>query len=92
MAQQESITMSQKQLSRYEVIKNLISGFINGTEAAKQISLSARQVRRLKAKFDSSEGVIPVFAFWKEYAENQGKPLKIYLDRYSTYKINTKHL
>lgn len=224
MAQYESITMSQKQFSRYDIIKNLIDGFINGTEAAKQISLSVRQIRRLKvrvkkyghkgiihgnkgrqsnrhfpddtvkkiidllekkysdfhpthasemldenhdiqinkesvrqimikeklwkpkprrtnkeyrswrprkeyygemeqfdgsyhkwfedrapeccllaaiddatgkitkAKFDSSEGVIPVFAFWKEYSENQGKPLKIYLDRYSTYKINTKHL
>jgi len=45
-----------------------------------------------KLKFATDEGVIPVFSFWWEYIQNRGKPLKIYLDRYSTYKINTKHL
>lgn len=48
MAQKELITMTQKELSRYETIKRLIKGEINGTEAAKQINLSTRQVRRLK--------------------------------------------
>jgi hypothetical protein len=45
-----------------------------------------------KLKFDASEGVVPVNTFWKEYIKTQGKPLKIYLDRFSTYKINNKHL
>jgi transposase len=45
-----------------------------------------------KLKFDDSEGVVPVNSFWKEYAETRGKPLKIYLDRFSTYKINNRHL
>lgn len=45
-----------------------------------------------KLKFDDNEGVVPVNTFWREYVETQGKPCKIYLDRYSTYKINTKHL
>lgn len=43
-----------------------------------------------KAKFDYHEGIIPTFNFWKEYTENKGKPLNIYLDRFSTYKINHK--
>ena len=45
-----------------------------------------------KLKFDDSEGVVPVNTFWKEYVKTQGKPLKIYLDRFSTYKVNAKHL
>ena len=47
---QPLITMTQKELSRYEVIKNLISGRINGTAAARQISLTVRQVKNIKAK------------------------------------------
>lgn len=47
---QPLITMTQKELSRYEVIKNLIAGRINGTAAAKQISLTVRQVKNIKAK------------------------------------------
>lgn len=40
----------------------------------------------IKLRFVYDEGVIPVFAFWKEYLEKHGKPLKIYLDKLSTYK------
>lgn len=47
---QELITMTQKELLRHEIIQNLIDGHINGTEAAKQINVSTRQVKRLKAK------------------------------------------
>lgn len=223
---QELITMTQKELSRHEVIKRLIEKQINGTEAAKQLNLSVRQTRTLKAKvkkygakgiihgnrgklsnrritkeniekierivktkyhdfgptfaseklktnhqikigkeklrqlmiewelwkakprkknkeyrfwrprkeqygemiqFDGcyykwlekrnnkeeicllasiddatgqitklsfvyDEGTIPVFTFWKQYLEKQGKPISIYLDKFSTYKINTKTL
>lgn len=39
-----------------------------------------------KAKFDTSEGTFPVFAFWKEYIQEHGKPHAIYLDKFSTYK------
>jgi transposase len=45
-----------------------------------------------KLKFDQSEGVVPVSQYWLEYVKTLGKPLKIYLDRFSTYKINNKHL
>lgn len=41
-------------------------------------------------KFVSDEGVKLVFGFWKEYVQIQGKPLKIYLDRLSTYKNTHK--
>lgn len=43
-----------------------------------------------KAKFDYHEGVFPVFAFWKEYLEQHGKPKSIYLDKFSTYKMNQR--
>lgn len=43
------------------------------------------------AKFDYSESVRSVFHFWKEYIEKNGRPLAIYLDKYSTYKINHKN-
>ena len=47
--------------------------------------------RLTKLKFDQSEGVVPVSQYWLEYVKTLGKPLKIYLDRFSTYKINNKH-
>src|SRR3989344_7369470 len=44
------ITMSKKELSRYEVIKRLVRKEINGTKAAGLLHLSIRQVRRLKGR------------------------------------------
>lgn len=43
-----------------------------------------------KATFAANEGVAAVFNFWKEYILTTGKPLNIYLDKFSTYKINHK--
>lgn len=43
------------------------------------------------AQFEKNEGVIAVFKFWKGYIEKNGKPLSIYLDRFSTYKVNHKN-
>ncbi|HUD44949.1 MAG TPA: ISNCY family transposase [Patescibacteria group bacterium] len=43
-----------------------------------------------KAYFGANEGVVAVFSFWKEYVEKVGKPVAIYLDKFSTYKINHK--
>lgn len=40
------------------------------------------------ARFAADEGVANTFRFWKEYLNKNGKPLTIYLDRYSTYKVN----
>jgi transposase len=43
-----------------------------------------------KAQFAANEGVVAVFTFWQEYIQESGKPLSIYLDKFSTYKINHK--
>lgn len=43
------------------------------------------------AKFDFNEGVVAVFNFWMEYVLIMGKPLSIYLDKFSTYKINHRN-
>lgn len=45
-----------------------------------------------KAEFADNEGVTPTFMFWKEYASAFGKPVSIYLDRHSTYKVNAKSI
>lgn len=65
--EQQLITMTQKELSRYEVIKKLIAGRINGTAAAGQISLTVRQVKNIKARV-IKEGVKGVIH------QNRGKP------------------
>ena len=39
-------------------------------------------------EFALNEGVLAVFKFWKFYIEEKGVPLSVYLDKYSTYKIN----
>ncbi|MEK6600267.1 MAG: ISNCY family transposase [Candidatus Binatota bacterium] len=43
-----------------------------------------------RMEFAANEGVESVFVFWKTYAEDRGIPASIYLDSYSTYKINHK--
>lgn len=43
------------------------------------------------AKFNYNEGVVSVFKFWKEYFNQNGLPLSIYLDKFSTYKVNHKN-
>lgn len=43
-------------------------------------------------RFAYDEGIIPVFAFWRRYVEKRGKPASIYIDKFSTYKVNTKGL
>lgn len=42
------------------------------------------------AKFAEHEGVFPVFNFWREYLQIHGKPINIYVDKFSTYKVNHK--
>ncbi|OGH84601.1 MAG: hypothetical protein A2261_03165 [Candidatus Magasanikbacteria bacterium RIFOXYA2_FULL_44_8] len=44
----------------------------------------------VSAWFDQHEGVFPVFGFWHKYLTNIGKPLSIYLDKFSTYKMSQK--
>jgi len=44
----------------------------------------------LHGKFVNDEGVFPIFGFWREYLLKYGKPMAIYLDRFSTYKMTQK--
>jgi hypothetical protein len=41
-----------------------------------------------RAKFDYNESTAAVFKFWLEYFDINSLPLSIYLDKFSTYKIN----
>ena len=40
------------------------------------------------AKFDESEGLVPVATFWEEYILHHGKPISLYVDKFSTYHMN----
>ena len=44
------ITMSQKEIKQYDIIKKLINQELNGTEVARLLNLSIRHIRRLKKK------------------------------------------
>lgn len=41
-----------------------------------------------KAVFANGEGIADVFPFWMEYVRDFGAPQSLYIDRFSTYKIN----
>lgn len=43
------------------------------------------------AVFDINESTMAVFRFWIGYFKKNGLPLSIYLDKFSTYKINHKN-
>lgn len=57
---QKLICMSEIELSRYDIIKSLIDGKINGTDASKQVGISIRQVKRLKSRVleQGAEGLV----------------------------------
>lgn len=46
------ITMTQKEVKRYEIMKDLLGKRIDGTEAAKLLNLSVRQTKRVKSSVD----------------------------------------
>ena len=51
-----TLTLSNKQLRRAEILTRLISGKLSTAEAAQLLGLTSRQVRRLRSRF-SAEGV-----------------------------------
>lgn len=59
-----------------------------GEESCLLLSVDDATGEITHAKFDHNEGVVAVFKFWLEYFEKQGLPVSIYLDKFSTYKIN----
>ena len=62
-----------------------------GLEQCLLLSVDDATGKITNAMFECNEGVIPVFRFWKEYFETNGLPNTIYLDKFSTYKVNHKH-
>lgn len=45
--------------------------------------------RLVTIRLAEHEGVLPVFAFWQDYLMLLGKPRAIYMDKFSTYKMNS---
>ena len=58
--EQSIITMTNKEAERLTIINNLIAKKINGTDASKQLNLSVRQTKRLKAEVikNGTQGII----------------------------------
>jgi len=61
------VIMSQKEVRKYDIIRKLINKEVNGSEAARLLSQSTRQIRRLKKKVNKNgiKGLIHA---------NRGKP------------------
>lgn len=68
----------------------LLDKYGNPQKVCLLISIDDATGRITHAHFDFNEGVIPVFNFWMKYVLTVGKPPSIYLDKFSTYKINHK--
>jgi len=62
-----------------------------GLEQCLLVSVDDATGKITKAKFGDHEGVKPVFGFWHEYFKADGLPIVIYLDKFSTYKVNHKN-
>ena len=65
--------------------------FENGKEQCLLAAIDDATSDIVKAIFEDNEGVRAVFRFWRAYVESKGLPIAIYLDRFSTYKINHKN-
>ena len=63
--------------------------FEDGSEACLLAAIDDA-TSRVDALFEDNEGVHAVFRFWWRYIERHGRPVAIYLDKFSTYKINHK--
>jgi len=61
-----------------------------GPECCLLASIDDATGKITKAIFAQDEGVMPVFGFWKAYLLQNGRPLAIYADKFSTYKMNSK--
>lgn len=58
-------------------------------EACLLASIDDATGKLVELEFAPHEGVFPVFVFWKAYIEIHGKPRQIYMDKFSTYKMNS---
>lgn len=71
--------------------ERLLDEYGNPQEVCLLASIDDATGKITHAKFDFNESVVAVFTFWKEYVLILGKPGGIYLDKFSTYKINHKN-
>lgn len=62
-----------------------------GLEQCLLLSVDDATGKITSAEFHNNEGVKAVFGFWKNYFAEKGLPVSIYLDKFSTYKINHKN-
>ena len=62
-----------------------------GLEQCLLLSVDDATGQRTKGRFEYNEGVILALKFWKGYVEEKGLPNAIYLDKFSTYKVNHKN-
>lgn len=65
--------------------------FENGDEGCLLAAIDDATGKIVHAVFDDDEGVLAVFRFWWTYVEVYGRPVAIYLDKFSTYKVNHKN-
>lgn len=70
--------------------ERLLDELNNPVEVCLLASIDDATGKITHALFDFNESVVAVFNFWIEYVKDLGKPLSIYLDKFSTYKINHK--
>lgn len=62
-----------------------------GLEQCLLLSVDDATGKITQAKFENNEGVEAVFGFWRGYFKANGLPISIYLDKFSTYKVNHKN-
>lgn len=62
--------------------------FENGKEKCLLGAIDDATSNIMKICFEDNEGVCAVFRFWRAYVEDYGRPIAIYLDKFSTYKVN----
>ena len=65
--------------------------FENGEEECLLAAIDDATGKIVHAVFEDNEGVCAVFRFWLAYMEAYGRPVAIYLDKFSTYKVNHKN-
>ena len=64
--------------------------FENGEEECLLAAIDDATGKIVHAVFEDNEGVHAVFRFWWAYVEAYGRPVAVYLDKFSTYKVNCK--
>lgn len=59
-----------------------------GGEACLLAAIDDATGKIVHAAFAEHEGLIPVCGFWEDSLRKNGKPLALYLDKFSTYRMN----